>query len=93
MLTQDTLLKFLKRRSAISIATLEREAQLPKNTLSGVLGGSRNLNEKNLLDLYPCKPPIIVLSRRCQNNLLIKDWLYCWKEFQKCGLYLILRWN
>jgi chromosome partitioning protein len=53
MLTQDTLLKFLKRRSAISIATLEREAQLPKNTLSGVLGGSRNLNEKHLFDLYP----------------------------------------
>lgn len=53
MLTQDTLLKFLKRHSAISIATLEREAQLPKNTLSGVMGGSRNLNEKHLIDLYP----------------------------------------
>ncbi|MCU0471569.1 MAG: AAA family ATPase [Arcicella sp.] len=53
MLTQDTLLKFLKRHSAISIATLEREAQLPKNTLSGVINGSRNLNEKHLLDLFP----------------------------------------
>lgn len=30
MLTQKTLLKLLKRRSAISIATLEREAGLPK---------------------------------------------------------------
>lgn len=53
MLTQDTLLKFLKRRSAISIATLEREAALPKNTLAGVLGGGRNLNEKHLQDLFP----------------------------------------
>lgn len=53
MLTQETLLKFLKRRSALSIATLEREASLPKNTLSAVLNGSRNLNEKHLADLYP----------------------------------------
>ena len=53
MLTQETLLKFLKRRSALSIATLEREASLPKNTLSAVLNGSRNLNEKHLTDLYP----------------------------------------
>lgn len=53
MLTQETLLKFLKRRSAISIATLEREAGLPKNTLSGVLGKARNLSEKHLADLFP----------------------------------------
>lgn len=53
MLTQETLLKFLKRRSAISIATLEREAGLPKNTLAGVLGGSRKLSEKHLSELSP----------------------------------------
>ncbi len=53
MLTQETLLKFLKRRSAISVATLEREAGLPKNTLSGVMSGTRNLSEKHLLALFP----------------------------------------
>ncbi|AFK05678.1 Cobyrinic acid ac-diamide synthase (plasmid) [Emticicia oligotrophica DSM 17448] len=53
MLTQETLLKFLKRRSAISVATLEREAGLPKNTLSGVISGTRNLSEKHLSALFP----------------------------------------
>lgn len=53
MLTPENLFKFLRRNAALSISTLEREAGLPKNTLSAAVAGSRNLNEKHLADLLP----------------------------------------
>ena len=53
MLTQELLLRFLRRRNAISIATLEREAGLPKDTVAKALKGERNLSEKHLKLLLP----------------------------------------
>lgn len=53
MLTQELLLRFLRRRNAISIATLEREAGLPKDTVAKALKGERNLGEKHLKLLLP----------------------------------------
>lgn len=53
MLTQELLLRFLRRRNAISIATLEREAKLPKDTVAKALKGERNLSEKHLKLLLP----------------------------------------
>lgn len=53
MLTQELLLRFLRRRNAISIATLEREASLPKDTVAKALKGERNLSEKHLKLLLP----------------------------------------
>lgn len=53
MLTQELLLRFLRRRNAISIATLEREAGLAKDTVAKALKGERNLSEKHLELLLP----------------------------------------
>jgi chromosome partitioning protein len=53
MLTQELLLRFLRRRNAISIATLEREAGVPKDTVAKALKGERNLSEKHLKLLLP----------------------------------------
>ena len=53
MLIQELLLRFLRRRNAISIATLEREAGLPKDTVAKALKGERNLSEKHLKLLLP----------------------------------------
>jgi chromosome partitioning protein len=53
MLTQELLLRFLRRRNAISIATLEREAGLPKDTVAKALKGERNLSDKHLKLLLP----------------------------------------
>ncbi len=53
MLTQELLLRFLRRRNAISIATLEREAGLPKDTVAKALKGERNLSDKHLKLLFP----------------------------------------
>ena len=53
MLTQELLLRFLRRRNAISIATLEREAGLPKDTVAKALKDERNLSEKHLKLLLP----------------------------------------
>lgn len=53
MLTQELLLRFLRRRNAISIATLEREAGLAKDTIAKALKGERNLSEKHLELLLP----------------------------------------
>jgi chromosome partitioning protein len=53
MLTQELLLRFLRRRNAISIATLEREAGVPKDTVAKALKGERNLSDKHLKLLLP----------------------------------------
>lgn len=50
---QDQLLRFIRRRNALSIATLEREASLPKDTIAKALKGERKLSEKHLESLLP----------------------------------------
>jgi chromosome partitioning protein len=67
MLTQELLLRFLRRRNAISIATLEREAGLPKDTVAKALKGERNLSEKHLKLLLP-----VVTSYGFSNSLYEK---------------------
>jgi len=67
MLTQELLLRFLRRRNAISVATLEREAGLAKDTLAKALKGERNLSEKHLELLLP-----VVTSYGFSTNLYEK---------------------
>lgn len=50
---QDQLLRFIRRRNALSIATLEREANLPKDTIAKALKGERKLSDKHVESLLP----------------------------------------
>ncbi len=50
---QEQLLRFIRRRNALSIATLEREASLPKDTLAKALKGERKLSDRHIEALLP----------------------------------------
>lgn len=53
MLTNESVIEFLKDNPALELKSLEEQAGLPQSTLSKVMGGSRSLNEKHLQKLDP----------------------------------------
>lgn len=53
MLSNESVREFFKNNSALSLSIIEVEAGLPKSTLSKVIKGDRNLNDKHLKALYP----------------------------------------
>lgn len=53
MLSNESVRKFFKDNAALSLSIIEVEAGLPKSTLSKVVKGDRNLNDKHLRSLYP----------------------------------------
>jgi chromosome partitioning protein len=53
MLSNELTLKFLRHNPALSIATVEKEAGLPRGTLTKAVNLERNLNDKHLVALYP----------------------------------------
>lgn len=53
MLSQELVLKFLRHNPALSVTSLEKEANLPKGTLLKTVNNERNLNEKHLNALFP----------------------------------------
>ncbi|WP_026998194.1 ParA family protein [Flectobacillus major] len=53
MITQELVLKFLRHNPALSVLTVEKEASLPKGTLTKAISGERNLNERHLTALLP----------------------------------------
>ncbi len=53
MLSQELVLKFLRHNPALSVTSLEKEANLPKGTLLKTVNNERNLNEKHLNALLP----------------------------------------
>lgn len=53
MLTNEKVVEFFQKNPALSISAIEKEAELPKSTLSKALAGNRLLNEKHLSTLEP----------------------------------------
>jgi chromosome partitioning protein len=53
MLSNESVREFFKDNAALSLSIIELEASLPKSTLSKVIKGDRNLNDKHLKSLYP----------------------------------------
>lgn len=53
MLTQNSVLLFLKHNPALTISILEKEAGLPKGTIAQTLAGTRSLNASHLAKLDP----------------------------------------
>lgn len=53
MITQQKVHNFLKHNPALTITTLEKEAFLPKGTITQSIHGTRKLSEKHLLALNP----------------------------------------
>ncbi|MBX2841959.1 MAG: ParA family protein, partial [Flammeovirgaceae bacterium] len=53
MLTNDTVIKFLKKNQVFSLTELEKESGLPNGLLSKVLRGDRKLNNNHLKNIKP----------------------------------------
>lgn len=53
MLTNESAITFLKKNPALSISTLEKEANLPSGVLSKAVRGERTLNKDHLRNLQP----------------------------------------
>jgi chromosome partitioning protein len=53
MLNNEKVVEFFQKNPALSISMIEKEAELPKSTLSKALAGTRLLNEKHLSALEP----------------------------------------
>lgn len=53
MITSDKVLNFLKNKEGLTLAKVEKEASIPKGTLSKALNGERELNQDHLSKLYP----------------------------------------
>lgn len=53
MLTNEKVVEFFQKNPALSVSVIEKEAELPKSTLSKALSGNRHLNEKHLNSLEP----------------------------------------
>ncbi|MFT4030785.1 MAG: ParA family protein [Siphonobacter sp.] len=53
MLTHEETILFFRRKSALSVSAIEKQAGLPTGTLSKALSGDRTLNDKHLATLYP----------------------------------------
>jgi chromosome partitioning protein len=53
MLSNESVREFFSDNSALSLSIIEVEAGLPKSTLSKVIRGDRNLNDKHLKALHP----------------------------------------
>lgn len=53
MITLDLVLRFLRHNPAISVSSIEKEANLSKGTLTKAVNFERNLNDKHLAALLP----------------------------------------
>ncbi|OZI08822.1 chromosome partitioning protein [Siphonobacter sp. BAB-5385] len=53
MLSHDEVLHFFKKKTALSMSVIEKEAGLPVSTLPKALAGQRTLNQKHLKALEP----------------------------------------
>lgn len=53
MANNNQVLLFLKNKEGLTLAKIEKEASIPKGTLSKVLNGERELNSEHLSKLYP----------------------------------------
>ncbi len=53
MITSYQVLNFLKNKEGLTLAKVEREAGIPKGTLSKSLKGERELNQEHLSKLFP----------------------------------------
>lgn len=53
MITGEQVLNFLKNKEGLTLAKVEKEAAIPKGTLSKSLNGERELNQDHLTKLYP----------------------------------------
>lgn len=53
MITNHQVLNFLKNKEGLTLAKVEKEAGIPKGTLSKSLKGERELNQDHLSKLYP----------------------------------------
>ena len=53
MITSDQVLNFLKNKEGLTLAKVEKEALIPKGTLSKALNAERELNQDHLSKLYP----------------------------------------
>ncbi len=53
MLTHEEALSFFRRKPALSVSAIEKQAGLPSGTLAKAISGDRTLNEKHLSALYP----------------------------------------
>ncbi|WP_369679155.1 ParA family protein [Siphonobacter sp. BAB-5385] len=53
MLTHEETLLFFRRKPALSVSAIEKQAGLPSGTLAKAISGDRTLNDKHLAALYP----------------------------------------
>lgn len=53
MANQEQILKFIRHNPALSISTLEKEAEIPRQTITRALNEGRAIPEKHLNQLLP----------------------------------------
>lgn len=53
MISNKQVIAFLKNKEGLTFAKIEKEAQLPKGTISKIISGGREFNAEHLNKLYP----------------------------------------
>lgn len=53
MISNEQVIAFLKNKEGLTFAKIEKEAQLPKGTISKITSGGREFNAEHLNKLYP----------------------------------------
>lgn len=53
MISNEQVITFLKNKEGLTFAKIEKEAQLPKGTISKITSGGREFNAEHLNKLYP----------------------------------------